>query len=87
MPKTKIENGFYPIFLKDIRRFMGYCQTQGYGNKDTCKYVAENIIEGLMINSPQLPIKEELYSDLICIVHDINNGKRFNGQQLLIPIA
>jgi hypothetical protein len=33
------------LLKADIRRLIGYCDTWGYGNKDTCKYVAEQIIE------------------------------------------
>ena len=35
---------------------------------------------------PELPIKDTLYSELISITHDINNGARFKGRELLIPI-
>ncbi len=84
--KTKIQRGFYPISCADIRRRIGYCDTWGYGNKDTCKYVAETTIEGLEMNYPELPIKDTLYSELISITHDINNGARFKGRELLIPI-
>lgn len=84
MAKTKLERGFYPIYAKDIRRKIGYCETWGYGNKDTCKYVAETIIEDLQLNG--IPTLEPLYSDLICITHDINNGARFVGREILIPI-
>jgi len=82
--KTKIERGFYPISYADIRRMIGYCDTWGYGNKDTCKYVAENIIEQITLNNEELPIKDDLYSDLISITHDINNGARFKNRELLI---
>jgi hypothetical protein len=43
--KNKIKRGFLPIYSKDIRRLIGYCDTWGYGNKDTCKYVAEQVME------------------------------------------
>jgi hypothetical protein len=86
MKKTKLQRGFYPIYLSDIKRLIGYCNTWGYGNKDTCKYVAENTIEQLRLNIPTLPIRETLYSDLISIVHDINNGGYCNGKELLIEI-
>lgn len=81
--KSKIKKGFYPINLSDIRRMIGYCDSWGFGNKDTCKYVAENVIEHLSIDYPELPIRESLYSDLISFVHDINNGAR---RDILIPI-
>ena len=84
--KTKIDRGFYPIKVKDIRRYIGYCNTWGYGNKDTCKYVAENTIEGIAMDSPEIPIKDSLYGDLISIAHDINNGASYKNRELLIPI-
>jgi hypothetical protein len=84
--QTKINRGFYPISYADIRRMIGYCNTWGYGNKDTCKYVAENSIEQIQLNHPDKKINDQLYSNLISIAHDINNGARFKGQELLIPI-
>jgi len=84
--KTKLKRGFYPIFTKDIRRMVGYCETWGYGNKDTCKYVAENIIEQLTLENPEIPINESLYGDLISITHDINNGGNFRNREILISI-
>jgi hypothetical protein len=82
--KTKIERGFYPISYSDIRRMIGYCNNWGYGNKDTCKYVAENIIEQLELNHEELPIKDTLHSDLISITNYINSGARFKNKELLI---
>lgn len=84
--KTKKQRGFYPIYAKDIRRMIGYCETWGYGNKDTCKYVAENVIEQMQMNNPELYIKDSLYSDLISITHDMNNGARFVKREILIPL-
>lgn len=84
--KTKLSRGFYPIYATDIRRMIGYCETWGYGNKETCKYVAENIIERLSIEQPEIPIKDSLHSDLIGITHDINNGARFTKREILITI-
>jgi len=71
---TKIERGFYPISLTHIKRLIKNCEVWGYGNKDTCKYVAENIIDWLSINHTNLPIKETLYSELVNITHDLNSG-------------
>jgi hypothetical protein len=82
--KSKIERGFYPISYKDIKRKIGYCNTWGYGNKDTCKYVAESLIEEISINH-ELPITDTLNSDLISITHDINSGARYHNQELLLP--
>ena len=85
--KTKLERGFYPIYSSDIRRMIGYCETWGYGNKDTCKYVAENIIERMSIEQPEIPIKDTLYSEIVGITHDINNGARFINREILIPLT
>ena len=84
--KTKIERGFYPIYTKDIRRMIGYCETWGYGNKETCKYVSENVIEQLRLKYPNLKISNRLDSDLISIVHDINSGGNYSKNEILIPI-
>ena len=83
---TKIKKGFYPISYADIKRMIGYCEGWGYGNKDTCKYVAENTIEQIELKYPELPIKKDLHSDLISIAHDINNGANVKGKELLLPI-
>ena len=75
--KTKLEKGLYPISITHVKRLIKNCEEWGYGNKDTCKYVAESIIEWLQLNHESLPILDNLESDLICIVHDINNGARY----------
>jgi len=74
MTKTKLQKGFYPISLTDIRRYIRNCEIWGYGNKDTCKYVAESIIDKLSVNHENIPIKDTLYQELISITHDINSG-------------
>jgi len=89
MTKSKLERGFYPIYAKDIRRKVGYCETWGYGNKDTCKYVAETIIEDMRrdYDIEVLCEKEsELNRELISIVHDFNSGGSLKGDKMLIPI-
>ena len=77
----KIQRGFLPIYSKDIRRLIGYCDTWGYGNKDTCKYVAEQIMESLSydykMNINPMDIKNSLWSELISLAHNINSGGRF----------
>jgi hypothetical protein len=78
---TKLERGFYPISYGDIRRGLETCERWGYGNKDACKYVAETIID--RIDSMELPIKDDLYSDLVSISHDLNSGANFKGQLLI----
>jgi len=72
--KSKLSKGFYPISLTYVRRLIKNCEQWGYGNKDTCKYVAENVIEQISINYEELPIKDSLYQELIGLVHNINNG-------------
>ena len=83
---NKIQRGFLPIYSKDIRRLIGYCDTWGYGNKDTCKYVAEQIMESLAYDykmniNPMdinpMDIKNPLWSELISLAHNINSGGRF----------
>jgi hypothetical protein len=85
MAKSKIQKGFYPISITDIRRYIRNCEQWGYGNKDTCKYVAESVIERLRLEHETLPIRESLHSDLISFAHDINNGSLINKIEL--PIA
>ena len=79
--KNKIKRGFLPIYSKDIRRLIGYCDTWGYGNKDTCKYVVEQIIEILAndyrININPIGINNPLWSELISLTHNINSGGKF----------
>ena len=84
MKKSKLERGFYPIYLKDINRFISNCKSWNYGNKETCKYVSESIIEKLELDYPNLIINDNLSQKLIEITHDINNGKIFNKKELLI---
>ena len=86
MAKTKIQKGFYQISYTWINLLIGYCEQWGYGNKDTCHYVAENIIEQLELNHPDLPIRDNLREELIELTHDINNGKFTKGEILLISI-
>jgi len=82
MPKkTKIERGYYPISFGDIRRGVETCERWGYGNKDTCKYIAESLIDRM--DSLGLSIKDDLHSDLVSITHHINNGSKFRGQLLI----
>lgn len=74
MAKSKLERGFYPISLSYVRGLIKSCESWGYGNKDTCKYVAECVIEKLQMEHENLPIKDTLYSELIGIAHDLNGG-------------
>jgi hypothetical protein len=75
--KTQIGRGFYPISITYIKRLIKNCEGWKYGNKDTCKYVAESIIEWLLMYHEDLPIVDTLYSDLISITHDMNNGAKY----------
>jgi hypothetical protein len=86
MAKSKIQKGFYPISYTRINQLMKNCRGWDYGNKDTCDYVAESIIQDLDIHYPELPIRSSLRSDLISITHDVNNGRLTKGKTLLIPI-
>ena len=72
--KTKLDRGFYPISLADVKRYIKNCKEWGYGNKDTCKYVAESVIEKLLMEHENLPIKDTLYQELIGIAHNLNAG-------------
>ena len=78
MSKTQKEKGFYPISITDVKRYFKNCEEWGYGNKDTCKYVAESIIEKIQLYHDDLPIADTLYSDLICIAHNLNGGARYS---------
>ena len=78
MSKTQKERGFYPISITHIKRYIKNCEQWGYGNKDTCKYVAESVIANIEDNDMDLPIVDTLYSDLISIVHNMNNGAKYS---------
>jgi len=78
MSKTQIQRGFYPISITHIKQFINNCEQWGYGNKDTCKYVAENVIANIEDNNIDLPIVDNLYSDLISIVHNMNKGAKYS---------
>ena len=86
MASSKIQRGFYPISYTRINQLMKNCRGWDYGNKDTCNYVADNILQDLDINYPELPIRGSLRSDLISITHDINNGRLTKGKVLTISI-
>ena len=75
MAKSKLERGFYPISITHVKRYIKLCEQWGYGNKETCKYVAESVIEHLELYHEELPIKDSLYQELVSISHDLNNGR------------
>lgn len=76
--KSQIDSGYYPISITDVKRFIKNCERWNYGNKDTCKYVAENVIERIRLEYPNIKINDTLYCDLISIVHEMNNGRRYS---------
>ena len=84
MAKSKLEKGFYPISLTDIKRYIKNCEEWGYGNKDTCKYVAECVIEKLRMEQEDLPIKDTLYQELVGIAHDLNGGGRLKKLEITL---
>ena len=86
MAKSKIQKGFYPISYTRVNQLIRNCRGWDYGNRDTCNYVAENILQDLDMNYPNLPIRSSLRSDLIEITHDINNGRLTKGKVLTISI-
>jgi len=83
---SKIQRGYYPISYSDINKYIKVCRKWDYGNKDTCKYCAEQIIEKLQLIHPSLIIKDSLYNELVEIIHDLNNGKLYKNKHLLISI-
>lgn len=83
---SKIQKGYYPISYSDINKYIKVCKKWDYGNKDTCKYCAEQIIEQLQLNYPSLLIKNSLRGELVEIVHDMNNGKLYKNKHLLISL-
>jgi hypothetical protein len=40
-----------PIKEKNIKKYIKYCDEWGYGNKDTCKYIADMLTEDLTIDN------------------------------------
>lgn len=84
--KIKLKKGFYPISISEIAKLSKSCEKWGYGNKDTCKYVAETIIEGIEIKYPDLEIREDLFDELVEATHDYNSGKLIKETDLLLPI-
>ena len=64
---------YYPISYKRINQLIRYAGSWEYGTKDTCKYVAETLINNM--EDRDIKIKDSLYSDLIGLVHDVLNGR------------
>lgn len=84
--KNKIKKGFYPILISEIAKLSRSCEKWGYGNKDTCKYVAETIIDRMDIKYPNLEIREDLFDELVEVAHNYNSGKLIKETDLLLPI-
>jgi hypothetical protein len=82
MSKTKLERGFYPISITAVKRYIKNCEQWGYGNKETCKYVAESVIETLELEHEELPIKNTLYQELVSISHDLNSGAKLKKLEI-----
>jgi hypothetical protein len=75
--RTRIELGFYPISISYVKELLKNCKNWEYDNKATCKYVAENVIERIVSENPDLPIIDSLESDLISIAHNMNKGAKY----------
>jgi hypothetical protein len=69
---------YLPIKEKNIKRYIRYCDEWGYGNKDTCKYVAEMLTDDLVIeNNFKFKIAEKYWNDFISLAHNMNGGGKF----------
>ncbi len=69
---------YLPIKEKNIKRYIKYCDEWGYGNKDTCKYVAEMLTDDLVIeNNFKSKIAEKYWNDFISLAHNMNGGGKF----------
>jgi hypothetical protein len=69
---------YLPIKEKNIKRYIRYCDEWGYGNKDTCKYVAEMLTDDLVIeNNFKFKIAEKYWNDFIILAHNMNGGGKF----------
>jgi hypothetical protein len=69
---------YLPIKEKNIKRYIRYCDEWGYGNKDTCKYVAEMLTDDLVIeNNFKFKIAEKYWNDFISLSHNMNGGGKF----------
>jgi hypothetical protein len=71
---------YLPIKEKDVKRYIRYCDEWGYGNKDTCKYVADMLIEDLIIdNNFKSKTAQKYWSDFISLAHNMKGGGKFNN--------
>ena len=67
-----------PIKEEDIKRYIKYCDEWGYGNKDTCKYVADTLTEDLIINNNfKYETARKYWDQFISLAHNMNAGGGF----------
>jgi len=69
---------YLPIKEKNIKRYIKYCDDWGYGNKDTCKYVAEMLTQDLQLDH-NFKYKKAIkyWNRFISLAHNINGGGKF----------
>ena len=67
-----------PIKEEDIKRYIKYCDEWGYGNKDTCKYIADTLTEDLIINNNfKYETARKYWHQFISLAHNMNSGGKF----------
>jgi hypothetical protein len=67
-----------PIKEKNIKKYIKYCDEWGYGNKDTCKYIADMLTEDLTIdNNFKYEKAIKYWNQFISLAHDMNSGGKF----------
>jgi len=67
-----------PIKEKNIKRYIKYCDQWGYGNKDTCKYVADMLTEDLTIDHNfKYETAIKYWDQFISLAHNMNGGGKF----------
>ena len=72
-----------PIKEKDIKRYTKYCDEWGYGNKDTCKYVAEMLTEDIILDHNfKYKTAQKYWSNFISLAHHMNSGGKFYNIEL-----
>jgi hypothetical protein len=61
-----------------INKIYKYCDEWGYGNKDTCKYIADMLTEDLTIdNNFKYEKAIKYWNQFISLAHDMNSGGKF----------
>ena len=67
-----------PIKKANIKRYIKYFDEWNYGNRDTCKYVADMLTEDLILEHNFKHKKAQKYwSDFISLAHNMNSGRNF----------